>query len=121
MHLGDLDRHPVLVQPSEAVDSRSAEAGEMLLQHGHPRFQLAATLLTPMNSGLGVDDLADDPVGRTPRSMPEPTKSTLKRHRRHSSKMELTAAQNAAQTVIVEYLQATLILYAQWPGLATVK
>ncbi len=53
--------------------------------------------------------------------MPEPTTSTLKKHRRQNSKMEMTATQNAAQTVIVEYPQATLILYAQWPGLATVK
>ncbi len=32
-----------------------------------------------------------------------------------------TTTQNAAQTVIVKYLLAALIFYAQWPGLATVK
>ncbi len=32
-----------------------------------------------------------------------------------------TATQNATQTVIVEDLQAMLILYTQWPGLATVE
>ncbi len=65
--------------------------------------------------------------------MPEPTKSMLKKQQRQSSKMKLTAkdgarytiktnaTQNAAQTVIVEYLQATLVPFAQWPGLATVE
>ncbi len=74
---GDPDRHPVPVPLSEAVDGRSTEAGEILLHRGHPRFELAATLLAPMHWGLGVDDLADGFAGRTSRSMPEPKKSTL--------------------------------------------
>ncbi len=85
---GDPDRHPVLVPPSEAVDGRSTGSGEILLRRAHPPFQLAATLLAPMHCGLGVDDLADEFAGRTLRSMPEPTKSTLKKHRRQTSKVD---------------------------------
>ncbi len=55
----------------------STEADGILLQRGHPRFELAATLLTPMNWGPGIDDLADDFADRTSRSMPEPTESML--------------------------------------------
>ncbi len=55
----DPHRHPVPVPMSEAVDGRSAEAGVILLQRGRPCFELAATLLTRMNWGLAVDDLAD--------------------------------------------------------------
>ncbi len=80
----------------------------------------------PMTWRLGVDDLANDIASRPSRSIPEPTKSTLKKHQKQSSKMEsmtkggarntilTTVTQNAAQTVIVEYLQVTLTLYAQW-------
>ncbi len=96
---GDPNRHPVLVPPSEAVDGRSTEAGEILLHRGHPRFELAATLLAPMHWGLGVDDLADDFAGRTSRSMPESTKSTLEKHRSQSSKVELTANDGARYTI----------------------
>ncbi len=32
-----------------------------------------------------------------------------------------TATNNAAKTLIVEFLQAALILYAQWPGLPIAK
>ncbi len=52
-----------------------------------------------MHRGLGVDDLADDFGGRTSRSMHEPTKSTLKKHRRQSSKMELTAKDCTRYTI----------------------
>ncbi len=99
LRLGDRDRHPVLVPPSEAVDGRSAEASEILLHRGHPRFELTATPLAPMHWRLGVDDLADDFAGRTSRSMPKPTKSTLKKHWRQSTKMELTAKDGARYTI----------------------
>ncbi len=92
---GDSDRHLVPVPTSEAVDGRSAEAVQILLRRGHPRFELTATLLTPMNWELRVDCLTDVFVGRTSRSMPEPTKSTLKIHRGQSSKMELTVKDDA--------------------------
>ncbi len=52
-----------------------------------------------MHWGLGVDDLADDFADKTSRSMPEPTESTLKKHRRQSSKMELTAEDGARYTI----------------------
>ncbi len=53
--LGDLaipivTRSPV--PPSEVVDIRSVEVGEIRLQHGRPRFELAATLFAPMGSGM---------------------------------------------------------------------
>ncbi len=130
---GDSDRHPVPIPPFEVEDVRSAEAGKVLLERGLPRFELATTLLAPVGWRLWVNDFANDFAGRTSRSMPEPTKSTLKKHRRHSSKVESmtkrdtrdtilkTASYDATETVIVENLQATLILYAQRPGLATVK
>ncbi len=38
----------------------SAEAGEILLQRGQPRFELATTLLVPVGWKLRVDDLAND-------------------------------------------------------------
>ncbi len=98
LRLGHPDRHPVLVPPSEAVNDRPTEAGEILLHRGHPRFELAATLLAPMHWGLGVDDLADDFVGRTSRSVPEPTKSMLKKHRRQGCKSELSAKVGARTT-----------------------
>ncbi len=60
---------------------------------------MAATLLAPMHWGLGVDDLADDFAGRTSRSMPQLTKSTLKTHRRQSSKMESPAKDGARYTI----------------------
>ncbi len=96
---GDPDRHPVLVSSSEAVDGRSTEAGAILLQLGQPRFELAATLLAPMYWELRVDDLPDAFAGRTSRSMPEPTKSTLKKYRRQSSKMELTTTRASLLTL----------------------
>ncbi len=43
---GNLDRHPV---PSEAEDVRSAAAGKVLLEHGRPGFELATTLLAPVD------------------------------------------------------------------------
>ncbi len=52
-----------------------------------------------MQWGLGVDNLADGFAGRTSRSMPERTKSTLKKRRRQSSKMELTAKDGARYTI----------------------
>ncbi len=126
-------RHPVPVPPSEAEDFGSAEAGKILLERGHPRFELATTLLAPVGWRLRVNDLANDFAGRTSHSMPEPTKSTLKKHRRQNSKVKsmtkcdtrdtilTTASLDEMETVIVEDLHATLILYAQRPGLATVK
>ncbi len=49
----------------------------------------------------------------------EAPKSMAKDSARYT--IQTTATQNATQTVIAEYLQMTLIRYAQWPGLATVK
>ncbi len=48
---------------------------------------------------LGVDNLADDFASRTSRSMPEPTKSTPKKHRRQSSKMELAVKDGTRYTI----------------------
>ncbi len=48
----DPDRHPVLVPTSEAVDGRYTGTGGILLQLGHPRSELATTLLTPTKSTL---------------------------------------------------------------------
>ncbi len=42
----------------------AVEAGEILLQHSHPRFESAATLLMLMKWRLGVDDLANDFVAQ---------------------------------------------------------
>ncbi len=42
------DRHSVVVPSAEAEDVRSAKAGKVLLEHGHPRFELATTLLAPV-------------------------------------------------------------------------
>ncbi len=75
----DPDRHSVLAPPSGAVDSRSTEAGEILLQRGHLRFELVTTLLVPVGWRLRVDDLANDNVGRTSCIMTKPTKSPLKK------------------------------------------
>ncbi len=47
LYLGDSQRFPFPVSPSEAVDVRSAEAGKAPLERGHPRFELATTLLAP--------------------------------------------------------------------------
>ncbi len=96
---GDPDLHPVLVTTSEALDGQSTGASHILFHRGHPRFELAATLLAPMHWGLEVDDLTVEFAGRTSRSMPEPTKSTLKKHRSQSSKMELTAKDGARYTI----------------------
>ncbi len=92
MRLDDPDRHPNPVPKSEAVFHRSAEAGEIVLQRGHPRFELATTLPTPMDLRLGIDNLANINntfAGKTLHSMRESTKSTLKKYGRQSPKMEL--------------------------------
>ncbi len=68
---GDAHRHVVLISPLKAVGGRSTEADEILLQRGHPRFELTATLLAPMHWVLGGDDLADDFAGKKSRSIPE--------------------------------------------------
>ncbi len=60
---------------------------------------LAATFLAPMHWGLGVYDPTDDFAGMTSRSIPEPSKSTPKKHRRQSSKMELTTKEGAWYTI----------------------
>ncbi len=77
-----------------------------------------------------VDYPANDLAYRTPSSIPKPTKSALQNHRGQTSKiglltkrgaqnMILTATTlNVTQISIVEDLQATLILDAQWPGKA---
>ncbi len=57
----------------------------LILQRGRPRFELATTLLTPMNWGLGVENLAYGFACRASRSMHDPTTSTLKKHRSQSS------------------------------------
>ncbi len=53
-----------------------------------------------MNWGLGVDDLVDDFADRTSRSMPEPTKSTLKKHRRQNSKVESMTKRDTRDTIL---------------------
>ncbi len=58
MRPGYLDRPPVPVPPFKAEDVRSAEAGKVLLERGHPRFELAATLLAPV---IGVPTFIKSP------------------------------------------------------------
>ncbi len=95
----NFDRHPVPVITFEAVNGQTAEADELFLQRGYPRFELATTLLAPVGWRLRVNDLANDFVVRTSRSMPEPTKSTLKKHRRQSLKVWSMAKDNARFTI----------------------
>ncbi len=54
---GEPDRHPMLVPPAEAEDVRPAEVDRVLLQRGHPRLELPATLLTPVGRRLRVDHI----------------------------------------------------------------
>ncbi len=97
---GYSDRHPVPVPPSEAEDVRSAGAGKVFLERNPPRFELATTFLSPVGWRLRVNDLANDFAGRTSRSMPEPTKSTLKKHRRQSSKVESMTKCDTRDTIL---------------------
>ncbi len=92
------DRHPTPVLSSETEEVRSAEAGRVFLERGHPRFELATTLLVPVSGNLRVDHLANDLAGMTTCSIRKPTRSTLKKYQRQSSKVELMTKCGARDT-----------------------
>ncbi len=106
LHPGYPDPHRVRVPRSEAKD---AGTGVILIQRGHPRFELAATLLASMNWGVGVDDHMNDFASRMSSSIPKPMKSTLQKYKRRWSQWRRTVHDlddgnaECAQTAIVEY------------------
>ncbi len=125
---GEFQRRAIPVPPSEAEDFRSAEAGKVLLERGHPRFELTTTLLAPVGWRLRVDDLANSfhrqDVAQHARTNEVDAEEAPEAELEGEVDDEVRHTGYDLDDGILRCdgdLQATLILYAQRPGLATVK
>ncbi len=61
---------------------------------------MATPPFAPLGWRFWVDDLANDLAGRTSCSMPKPSRSMLKKHRRQSSEVESMPKNNAQDTIL---------------------